>query len=115
LVYFGLGDDPRVQPAFAFVVGDMARPDALDCGRYQHQDCLWGTVAALNDLAVLPADMRSPQSEQVVSCLADALLDADYDFEGEHKRWFTFGGNAIPAVWANGQVVGAWGSARMGE
>ena len=28
--------------------------------------------------------------------LADALLDAAYDFEGEHKRWLTFG---VPRVW----------------
>ena len=50
----------------------------------------------LNDLTVLPAGMRSPQSEQVVRRLADALLDADYDFEGEHKRWLTFG---VPRGW----------------
>ena len=27
---------------------------------------------------------------------ADALLDAEYDFEGEHKRWLTFG---VPRAW----------------
>lgn len=96
LVYFGLGDDPRVRRAFAFLVEAMSSGDALDCGRYQHQDCLWGAIAALNGLAVLPADMRSRQSEQVVRRLADALLDADYDFEGEHKRWLTFG---VPRAW----------------
>jgi hypothetical protein len=96
LVYFGLGDDPRVRRAFAFVVKDMAGPNALDCGRYQHQDCLWGAIAALNGLAVLPADMRSPESENVVRRLADALLDATYDFVGEHKRWLTFG---APRMW----------------
>jgi hypothetical protein len=96
LVYFGLGDDARVRRAFGFVIDDMARPDALDCGRYSHQDCLWGAIAALNGLAVLPADMRSSESEEVVRRLADALLDADYDFEGEHKRWLTFG---VPRTW----------------
>jgi len=96
LVYFGLGDDPRVRRAFAFLVEDMSTEDALDCGRYQHQDCLWGAIAALNGLTVLPADMRSPQSEWVVGRLVDALLDADYDFRGEHKRWFTFG---VPRAW----------------
>lgn len=96
LVYFGLGDDPRVRCAFAFVVEDMARPDALECGRYGHQDCLWGAIAALNGLAVLSAEMHSPESEQVVRHLADALLDADYNFDGEHKRWFTFG---VPRMW----------------
>ena len=96
LVYFGLGDDPRVRRAFAFLVEDTSTADALDCGRYQHRDCLWGAIAALNGLAVLPADMRSTQSSQVVQRLADALLDADYDFEGEHKRWFTFG---VPRAW----------------
>jgi hypothetical protein len=96
LVYFGLGDDPRVRQAFAFVIEDASTADALDCGRYQHRDCLWGAIAALDGLAVLPANMRSPLSEQVVRRLADALLDADYDFEGEHKRWFTFG---VPRAW----------------
>jgi len=42
LVYFGLGDDHRVRRAFAFLVEDMSATDALDCGRYQHRDCLWG-------------------------------------------------------------------------
>ena len=96
LVYFGLGDDPRVRRAFAFLVEDMSTGDALDCGRYQHRDCLWGAIAALNGLAVLPVDMRSSQSEQVVQRLAGALLDADYDFGGEHKRWLTFG---VPRTW----------------
>jgi hypothetical protein len=96
LVYFGLGDDARVRRAFAFVVEDMSTEDALDCGRYQHRDCLWGAIAALNGLAVLPADMRSQKSKRVVRRLADALLNADYDFEGEHKRWLTFG---VPRNW----------------
>jgi hypothetical protein len=96
LVYFGLGDDPRVRRAFAFVIEHAATADALDCGRYQHQECLWGAIAALNGLAVLPADMRSVPSQQVVRRLAEALLDAEYDFEGEHKRWLTFG---VPRAW----------------
>lgn len=96
LVYFGMGDDPRVRKAFQFVIDDMVRDDALDCGRYQHRDCLWGAIAALNGLAVLPADMRSDCSRQVVESLAGTLLDAPYDFEGEHKRWLTFG---VPRVW----------------
>ena len=96
LVYFGLGDDPRVRAAFAFVIADMSTADALDCGRYQHRDCLWGAIAALNGLAVLPTGMRSAQSDRVVARLADALLDARYDFEGEHKRWLTFG---VPRAW----------------
>ena len=37
LVYFGLGDDPRLRQAFAFLIEDMSAPDALDCGRYQHR------------------------------------------------------------------------------
>jgi len=96
LVTFGLGDDPRVRRAFAFLVEDMFTEDALDCGRYQHRDCLWGAIAALNGLTVLPAGLRSSQSEQVVRRLADALLDASYNFEGEHKRWLTFG---VPRAW----------------
>jgi hypothetical protein len=96
LVYFGLSSDPRVRAAFAFVIEDMSADDALDCGRYQHKDCLWGAIAALNGLAVLPAGMRSARSGQVVKRLANALLDAKYDFEGEHKRWLTFG---VPRAW----------------
>ena len=96
LVYFGLGDDPRLRAAFAFIIEDMSTKDALDCGRYQHQDCLWGAIATLNGLAVLSGDMQSAQSRQVVNRMADALLDARYDFAGEHKRWLTFG---VPRVW----------------
>jgi len=96
LVYFGLGEDSRVRRAFAFVIEQMSTEDALDCGRYQHRDCLWGAIAALNGLAVLPEDMRSAQSKRVVRLLAGTLLDADYDFESEHKRWFTFG---VPRAW----------------
>jgi hypothetical protein len=96
LIYFGLGDDPRVQAAFAFLIEDMSTDDALDCGRYQHRDCLWGAIATLNGLAALPTDMRSAQSKRVVKRLANALLDAKYDFEGEYKRWFTF---SVPRAW----------------
>ena len=38
-----------------FLIEDMSTPDALDCGRYAHRDCLWGAIAALNGLSVLPA------------------------------------------------------------
>jgi hypothetical protein len=96
LAYFGLAGDPRVQAAFAFLIEDLSGDGALDCGRYGHRDCLWGAIAGLNGLAVLPASMRSARSEQVVRRLADALLDAPYDFEGEHKRWLTFG---VPRAW----------------
>ena len=96
LMYFGLGDDPRVRRAFDFVIAYMSTDDALDCARYQHRDCLWGAIAALKGLAVLPAAMRSRQSRQVVRNLADKLLDAQYDFQGEHKRWLTFG---VPRSW----------------
>lgn len=96
LVYFGFGDDPRVRAAFAFLTASMSAADALDCGRYQHRDCLWGAIAALNGLAALPADMRGEQSQSVVTRLLNTLLDARYDFEGEHKRWLTFG---VPRGW----------------
>jgi hypothetical protein len=96
LVYFGLGDDPRVRAAFAFLIEEMSSDEALDCGRYQHRDCLWGAIAALNGLAVLPTDMQSAKSSQVVVRLANTLLDARYDFKGENKRWLTFG---VPRIW----------------
>jgi hypothetical protein len=96
LVYFGLEDDPRVRSAFAFLVTEFSTQDALDCGRYQHRDCLWGAIAALNGLAALPQDLITEQSRQVIEHLADALLDAPFDFAGEHKRWLTFG---APRAW----------------
>jgi hypothetical protein len=96
LVYFGLGDDPRVRAAFAFLIEYMSADAVLNCGRYQHRDCLWGAIAALNGLAVLPINMHSEQSQRVITQLADVLLEAKYDFEGEHKRWLTFG---VPHGW----------------
>lgn len=47
-------------------------------------------------LAVLPTDMHSPQSGEAVKRLANVLLDAAYDFEGEHQRWLTF---SVPRAW----------------
>jgi hypothetical protein len=96
LVYFGFGDDPRLRAAFTYLIEDFSTDDVLDCGRYGHQDCLWGAIAALNGLAAIPADMHSERSKRVVAKLADVLLDARYDFEGEHKRWLTFG---VPRGW----------------
>ena len=96
LVYFGFGSDPRVQKAFTLLIEDMSTADALDCGRYQHRDCLWGAIAALNGLAVLPVELQTAASRKVVQNLAEALLDAPYDFQGEHKRWLTFG---VPRIW----------------
>ncbi len=96
LVYFGLEDDPRIQTAFEFLVTWMSADNPLICGRYQHRPCLWGAIAALNGLAELPVGMRSARYQQAVQRLADALLDADYEFDGEHKRWLTFG---VPRGW----------------
>lgn len=96
LMYFGLGNDPRVKIAFTFLIESMTIEDGLNCGRYQHRDCLWGAIAALNGLAVLPEGMRSEQFKAVVKRLGNALLDARYDFDGEHKRWLTFG---VPRAW----------------
>lgn len=96
LSYFGFVDDHRVQNAFTYLVEAMLDEEALKCGRYQHQECLWGAIAALKGLAVIPDQLRSTEAEQVIRRLADALLDADYDFMGEHKRWFTF---SVPRAW----------------
>lgn len=96
LIYFGFKDDPRLRAAFTFLIEDMSTDEALDCGRYQHRDCLWGAISALNGLAVIPAELQSAQSDGVVKRMAEALLDARYDFEGEHKRWLTFG---VPRAW----------------
>ena len=74
----------------------MSTADALECGRYQHRHCLWGAIAALKGLAVLPVELQTAASRQVVQNLAESLLDADYDFAGEHKRWLTFG---VPRAW----------------
>jgi hypothetical protein len=96
LVYFDMGDVPRVRAAFAFLIQEMSKDDALDCGRYGHRDCLWGAISVLNGMAVLPEELRSAQSVRLVERMANALLDARYDFEGEHKRWLTFG---VPRAW----------------
>jgi len=93
LVYFGYGDDPRVRKAFAYTIKEMLGQKPLDCGRYQHRDCLWGAMQVLHALALLPDDLRSQQSKQAIHYLADALLDYRYDFAGEEKIWLKF---AVP-------------------
>lgn len=96
LIYFGLGDDPRVRRAFAFLIQSMGAEKALTCGRNVQRTCLWGAIAALNGLAALPEDMKTAEAQAVTGRLADALLDGPYDFAGEHKRWLTFG---VPRAW----------------
>lgn len=96
LVAFGMAGDERVRRAWSFLVADTSTADALVCARYQHRPCLWGAIATLKGLAVLPEDLRSPYSTRVVHSLVDVLLDARYDFAGEHKRWLTFG---VPRGW----------------
>jgi hypothetical protein len=96
LVYFGLTDDERVRRAFLFLVEEMTAEEALVCGRYQHRDCLWAAISALNGLTALPASLVSARSSAVVQRLAEALLAAPYDFQGEHRRWLTFG---VPRAW----------------
>ncbi len=96
LVYFGLGTDARVGSAFNYLIDQMNEPDALVCGRYQHQACLWGAIAALKGLAVLPDERRTVRAERVIRRLSEALLNGDYDFKGEHKRWLTYG---VPRGW----------------
>lgn len=96
LVYFGMADDPRVQAAFEFMIDDMARENALNCGRYAHHACMWGAIAKLKGLAVLPPGMATEQSRQIEDLLANTLLDARYDFDSEHKRWLTLG---VPRAW----------------
>jgi hypothetical protein len=96
LTYFGFGDDPRVRLAFSFLIDEMSADKAFNCGRYQHRECLWGVIAVLNGLSVIPVEMKSPRVSQLVSHLADMLLNAGYDFNGEHKRWLTLG---VPRAW----------------
>lgn len=96
LIHFNMDKDPRVISAFSFLVTDMSTEDALDCGRYEHRDCLWSAIAALLGLAVLPEDMHSLNSKLVINQLCEELLHADYDFGGEHKRWLTF---KVPQAW----------------
>jgi len=87
LVHFSFGDDPRVRRAFAYVIASNLGERPLDCGRYQHRDCLWGAMDILHALALLPEDMRSAQWQRVIKRMADALLDYQYDFEGDEKIW----------------------------
>jgi hypothetical protein len=112
LVHFKMDDDPRVVSAFSFLVTDMSTEDALDCGRYDHQDCLWGAIAALKGLAVLPHGMRSPSSSSVINQLCEELLRADYDFEGEHKRWLTL---RVPQGWDLLSAIEMIGTHGFGE
>ena len=112
LVHFNMQKDPRVVSAFSFLVTDMSTEDALDCGRYFHRDCLWGAIAALKGLAVLPEEIRSPTSTLVINQLCEELLNADYDFEGEHKRWLSV---KVPQAWGLMSAIQMLGTHSFGK
>ena len=59
-------------------------------------DKLWSTDPhAMGAKIPLGGDLR-PSTDRLLRATARAILDAGYDFEGEHKRWFTFG---VPRAW----------------
>ena len=96
LTYFGFGEDPRIMNAYKFIVEDASSDNAFFCGRYQHRECLWGVIATLNGLCVMPTELKSPEVMKLISSLCEKLLTAGFDFEGEHKRWLTLG---VPRNW----------------
>ncbi|MRS03588.1 hypothetical protein EG832_10275, partial [bacterium] len=67
LTYFGFGDDPRITNAFKFLVEDASTENAFFCGRYQHRECLWGVIATLNGLSVMPEKLKSPEVNKLSS------------------------------------------------
>ena len=96
LTYFGFGDDPRVKKAMAFFIENASIEKSFFCARYQHRECMWGVIAALNGLSVISTHLKSPEVGQLVSHLGEKILNTSYDFDGEHKRWLTFG---VPRAW----------------
>jgi hypothetical protein len=96
LTYFGFGDDPRVRAAFAYLVEESSKENVSDCGRNHPRECLWSVIAKLNGLSVIPVEMKSERVSGLIAILADKLLSAAYDFQGEHKRWLTLG---VPRAW----------------
>lgn len=96
LVYFGLAEDPRVRAAFAYLVDSLNGERPLKCSRYQGRDCLWGAIAILNGLCVLPPDMQTADTVRSLNRVANILFEHAYDFDGEHKRWLSFG---VPRGW----------------
>ena len=54
LIYFGLGDDPRVRSAFAFLIEEMSTENALDCGRYLASRLLVGRNCGAQWLGCAP-------------------------------------------------------------
>lgn len=90
LIYFGYGDDPRIERCVQFMVETLSQEDGLRCSRSGGLPCQWGAIGALRGFARLPARLQNEAVQEVIAQVADALLDYPFDFAGAEKRWLKF-------------------------
>lgn len=90
LIYFGYGDDPRIERCIQFMVETLNQEGGLCCSRNANLPCQWGAIGALRGFARLPTRYWNEAVEKTIAQMADALLDYPFDFAGAEKRWLKF-------------------------
>ena len=91
LVHFGYRDDPRLERALEYLTVRSTTPGGLTCPYADGEECQWGITKALAAFAALPTADRTSGRTRAVETLADAILDHEFDFEGQDARWLNFG------------------------
>lgn len=91
LAYFGYSDDERVARALEYLINRVLTPGGLTCPLCETVECRWGISKALGGFGAIPVSKRTPDWLRATESLADAVLDHQFDFEGDDAGWLRFG------------------------
>ncbi|MFB0533707.1 MAG: nitrogen fixation protein NifH [Anaerolineae bacterium] len=98
LLWFGYGDDPRVQRGLAWLAARVSGDEGFGCHYNGRLPCAWGAVKVLSAFAALPEGERPPAVQEAIGRGVEFLLSYDLvkaDYPGGHggvsPLWFQFG------------------------
>ena len=98
LLWFGYGDDPRVQRGLAWLAARVSGDEGFGCHYNGRLPCAWGAVKVLSAFAALPEGKRPPAVQEAIERGVEFLLSYDLvkaDYPGGHggvsPLWFQFG------------------------
>ncbi len=117
LLWFGYGDDERVERGFGWLAERITGERGFRCPYNGDQPCAWGAVKALLAFAAQPPQGRTPAVQAAIRRGVDFLLSrdlavADYPHtSGISPLWFRFG---FPTTYASHVLEALLALSRLG-
>jgi len=91
LAYFGHSNDERLARAMEYLVDRALAPSGGSCPFCESETCQWGLAKSLGAFAALPSECLTGRRMLAVDCLANALLDYEFEYDGRDANWLDFG------------------------